>query len=135
MIFFKGHLKKIQVFELIHLLNTVFHTKILSNTAETLQFENHASKKILFKKTCACSWEKSQIVSLSTFDQCQVFIIKYARIHGFRIKDSGRGLSIILLFQKIDSLLHKIFEKNHTFKGTPPCSFKRSGARVNMELN
>ena len=43
---------------------------------------------------------------------------------GFRIQDSGRGLSINILLQ-IDSLQNEI-KKSQNSKGTLPCTFKRS---------
>ena len=54
--------------ELIHLQNRMFHTCISSNAAETLQFEDLAVKINIVNSMCACFREKSQIVSLSTFD-------------------------------------------------------------------
>ena len=59
------------------MLNRVFHTNILSNATETLQFEDLAVKNIIFKKMSACSRAKSQIVSVSTFDEWKVLIFKY----------------------------------------------------------
>ena len=47
----------------------MFQTYISSNAAKTLQFEDLAVKNNIVKNMCACVRKKSQIVSLSTFDQ------------------------------------------------------------------
>ena len=51
----------------------MFQTNILSNAAKHYNLKTLLSKIIIFKKTCACYREKSEIVSLSTFDQCDLF--------------------------------------------------------------
>ena len=53
--------------------NGVFWTNMESNAAVTLHFEDLAVNNYLCTFTC----EKSQIVLLSTFDQCEVFLFKY----------------------------------------------------------
>ena len=48
-----------------------------SNAAVTLHFEDLAVNNYLFINMCAFVCEKPQIVLLSTFDQCEVFLFKY----------------------------------------------------------
>ena len=71
----------------MHIQNRVFHTYILSNAAETLQFENLAVKINVVKNTCACLREKSQIISLSTFDQREFKKINYFNKNVSRVQE------------------------------------------------
>ena len=50
-----------------------------SNAAVTLHFEDLAVNDYLFFffNLCAFVCEKSQIVQLGSFDQCEVFLFKY----------------------------------------------------------
>ena len=57
--------------------NWVFGTNMESNAAVTLNLEDLASKIPCFKKNCAFVGEKSQIVYIGTFDDCEVFLFKF----------------------------------------------------------
>ena len=53
-----------------------FWTNMECNAAVTLQFEDLAVKNYLFKKINIFVGEESQIVQLSTFDPCEMFLLK-----------------------------------------------------------
>ena len=76
-----GFLKTIFVFcgsyFLWPLWNWDFGTRMESNTAAMLYFEDLAVKNYLFFKYVSFVCEKSPIFLFSTFDQCEVFLFKY----------------------------------------------------------
>ena len=58
--------------ELIHLQNRVSHTYISSTLLKRSNLKTLQSKIKMVKNSCACLRENSQIVSTSTFDQCEL---------------------------------------------------------------